>query len=255
LDLIDKDIAIFMLAMARFAPLLMVPAFGPMAWVPGTVRVIVLVALGVTALGAADTTLIHPATMDSPLLFGLALGGESLVGLTFSLAVVLPMAALGFASRLVDTQSGVAAASLFNPTTHTTESLFGTVIQWGGMVAFFALGLHLVLLRGLLGSMDLVPLGSGKLLLSPGVFLSLLSTQFLLGLMVVLPVILGLFAIDLGTAYASRSMPQANIYFVALPVKLLAGFALLAGALRFAPALIERLFRQAFSFLPMTAGH
>jgi flagellar biosynthesis protein FliR len=249
-DILDTDIAMFLLAMARFAPLLMVPAFGPMAWVPGAVRVIVLVALSVTALGTTHVGAAQSATMDSPVLFGLALGGESLVGVSFALAVVLPMAALGLAARMVDMQSGVAAASLLNPSTHTTESLFGTVVQWGGMVGFFALGLHMVLLQGLVSSVDLVPLGSGRLLLSPEIFMSLLSTQFLLGLMVVLPVVLGLFAIDVGTAYASRSMPQANIYFVALPLKLLAAFALLAGSLRYAPPLIERLFRSAFAALP-----
>jgi flagellar biosynthesis protein FliR len=44
-------------------------------------------------------------------------------------------------------------------------------------------------------------------------------------------------------------MPQANVYFVALPLKVMAGFTLLAGSLRFAPPLIERLYRDAFSIL------
>jgi flagellar biosynthetic protein FliR len=61
---------------------------------------------------------------------------------------------------------------------------------------------------------------------------------------------LGLFAIDLVAAYASRSMPQANIYFVSLPIKVMAGFVLLAGSLRYAPPLIERLYRDAFTVLP-----
>lgn len=252
---LDRNMTLFLLAMARFAPLLLVPALGPLAWVPGFVRVVVLLALGLTALGAADANVVLPATADSAVSLGLALGGESVVGLTFALAVVLPTAALGFAARVVDMQSGVAAANVLNPSTHSTESLFGTVFQWGGMVVFFTLGLHLVLLRGLVSSMRLVPLGSGGLAISPDAFFSLLATQFLLGLMVVLPVILGLFAIDLGTAYASRSMPQANIYFVALPVKLLAGFTLLATTLRFAPSLIERLFRNAFMALPLAGGH
>jgi flagellar biosynthesis protein FliR len=252
---LDRDVVAFLLAMARFAPLLMVPALGPFAWVPGTVRVIVLLALSLIAVGVVNAAAVSTATVESPLLFGLALGGESLVGLTFALAVVLPMAALGFAARMLDMQSGLAAASLLNPSTHTTESLFGTVIQWAGMVAFFASGLHLILLRGLVASINLIPLGSGRVVVTPATFLSLLSTQFLLGLMVVLPVVLGLFAIDLGTAYASRSMPQANIYFVALPLKVMAGFTLLAATLRFAPPLIERLFREAIFSLPMSAGH
>nr|WP_279237500.1 flagellar biosynthetic protein FliR [Dyella sedimenti] len=243
------------MAMARFAPLLMVPAFGFMAWVPGMVRVVVLLVLSMTVAGVAGASSAPSDMMDSPLLFGLALGGESLVGLTFALAVVLPAAALGFASRMVDIQSGLAAASLLNPSTHTSESLFGTLVQWGGTITFFVLGLHLVLLRGVVSSVELVPLGSGRWLLSPAAFMGLLSSQFLLGIMVVLPVILGLFAIDLGTAYASRSMPQANIYFVALPLKLLAGFALLASTLKFAPALIGRLFHGAFSALSMPGNY
>lgn len=253
-NMLDSDTTIFLLAMARFAPLLMVPAFSPLTWVPASVRVIVLTALSVIAISAADTQVIRTDVDSSPIMFGLAMLGESLVGLTFSLAIVLPTAALGFAARMIDMQSGVAAASVLNPSTRTTESLFGSVIQWSGMVVFFALGLHLVLLQGLVASIKLVPIGSGGIVLEPAQFLGLLSTQFLLGLMVVLPVVLGLFAIDLGAAYASRSMPQANIYFVALPLKLLAGFTLLATTLRFAPPLIERLFQNAFLALPLALG-
>jgi flagellar biosynthetic protein FliR len=49
-------------------------------------------------------------------------------------------------------------------------------------------------------------------------------------------------------------MPQANVYFVALPLKVLSAFVLLAGALRWAPQLIGRLYRDAFSTLPGLAG-
>ncbi|MDE3071453.1 MAG: flagellar biosynthetic protein FliR, partial [Pseudomonadota bacterium] len=149
---------------------------------------------------------------------------------------------------------GIAAASLFNPSTRVTEALVGTAVQWAGMMVFFATGLHLQLLQGLVASIRVVPLGDGRLVLSPASFAAMLSSQFLLGLMVVIPVVLGLFAIDLAVAYASRSMPQANVYFVALPLKVLSAFVLLAGALRWAPMLIGRLYRDAFAALPGLAG-
>jgi flagellar biosynthetic protein FliR len=245
---LDTVMATFLLAMARFAPLLMVPAFTPFAWVPGYVRVTVLLVLTLVAVGA------HPGAVaidwSAPVPFVLALVGESLLGLSLSLAVVLPAAALGFSARVVDMQSGIAAASLFNPSTHISESLAGMAVQWAGMMVFFTLGLHLVLLQGMLASIDLVPLGAGRLALTPETFIGLLSSQFLLGMMVVVPVILGLFALDLAVAYASRSMPQANVYFVALPLKLLAAFTLLAGSMKFAPLLVGRLYREAFAALP-----
>lgn len=250
---IAGEVSAFLLAMARFAPLLMVPAFTPFAWVPAYVRVIVLLALTAIAIGTGTAAVPH-FSADAPLPFLLALLGESLLGFSLSLAVVLPAAALGFSASVVDMQSGIAAASLFNPSTRVTEALIATLVQWAGMVVFFALGLHLLLLQGLVASIQVVPLGTGGLLLSSDDFIRMLSSQFLLGMMVVIPVVLGLFAIDLGVAYASRSMPQANVYFVALPLKMLSAFALLAGALRWAPQLIGRLYRDAFSSLPILSG-
>lgn len=252
-EVMDIGMAAFLLAMARFAPLLMVPAFTPFAWVPAYVRVIMLLALTMVAVGGGVGTVPH-FSIDAPLPFLLALVGESLMGFSLSLAVVLPAAALGFSASVVDMQSGIAAASLFNPSTRVTEALVATTVQWAGMMVFFATGLHLLLLQGLVASTGLVPLGSGGLMLSPADFMRMLSSQFLLGMTVVIPVVLGLFAIDLAIAYASRSMPQANVYFVALPLKMLSAFILLAGALRWAPLLIGRLYRDAFSSLSVLTG-
>jgi len=251
---LDVLIGAFLLAMARFAPLLMVPAFTPFNWVPASVRMSILVALTLIAV-SVNRSPIQRLTPDMPLQFILAMLGEGVLGLCLSLAVVLPAAALSFSSRVLDLQSGIAAASLFNPSSHATESLAGTVVQWAGMMVFFSFGLHLLLLHGMVESIDVVPLGSGTLLISPDTFLAKLSSQFLLGLMVSAPTMLGLFAIDLAVAYASRSMPQANVYFVALPIKVTAGFILLAGSLRFAPPLIERLYRDAFSMFSPLGAH
>jgi flagellar biosynthetic protein FliR len=248
---VDPFIGAFLLAMARFAPLLMVPAFTPFNWVPASIRMCVLLALTMLAVGVNQPPVTH-LDPDRPLPFVLAIAGECVFGFTLSLAVFLPIAALGFSARVLDIQSGVAAASLFNPTTHAAEALAGTVVQWAGMLVFFALGMHLLLLQGMVTSIKVVPLGSGGLLFSSDVLLSKLSSQFMLGLMVSAPTMLGLFAIDLVVAYASRSMPQANVYFVALPIKVMAGFVLLAGSLRYAPPLIERMYRDAFTvFSPL----
>jgi len=243
----------YLFAMARFSPVMLVPALTPFGWVPITVRTLLL--LVVTALAVGGTRVAPIAfNAEDPMAFACSLFGEAALGLTLSLAVVLPAAALAFSARLVDIQSGVGSASLFNPALKANESLAGTAMQWAGMMIFFALGLHVLLIRGLTASIELVPLGSGNFLISPGRFFDMLSSQFLLGMVVVAPVILGLFAVDLAVAYMSRSLPQANVYFVSLPLKVAAGFVLLAFTLRFAPVLIERLYRDAFSSVPAFSG-
>jgi flagellar biosynthesis protein FliR len=242
---LESMVVRFMFAMARFAPVLVIPALTPFAWVPGLIRVTLLMAVAVLAMAVAPLTPVAVG-IDQPIAFGLALLGESAYGLALALAVVLPMAAIGFSARVVDIQSGVAAMALFNPSVRTTESMAGTVFQWAGTLVFFALGFHLLLLKGLIVSTQLAPLGSAGLALTPGQFTEMLGAQFMLGFAVVAPVVLGLFAIDLGIAFASRSMPQANVYFVALPLKVAAAFLLLAADMTFAPRLIGRVFARAF---------
>lgn len=235
----------FLLATARFVPVLAMPALTPFAFVPVFVRLALLLAL---ALLTADVTPAQAglAGIDQPVALGVALLGEMAMGLTLALAVMLPGAAVGMAARVVDVQSGASAVSIFNPAARTAESMAGTALQWVVALVFFALGLHLFLLRWVLASTVFAPLGSAVLAVTPGAFVGLLGSQFLLGLAVVAPVILGLLGIDLGVAFASRSMPQANIYFVALPLKIAAAFLLLAADLRYAPELIGRVFTQAF---------
>lgn len=241
---LEPTVTLFLFASARFAPVLIVPALTPFSWVPGLIRITVLVAVAVLATAVAPAGI--TVGIDQPLAFGLALLGESAYGLALALAVMLPLAAIGFSARVVDIQSGVAAMALFNPSIRTTESVAGTVFQWAGTLIFFALGFHLLLLKGLIASTQFAPLGSAGFAMSPEHFAVLLGLQFMLGLAVVAPVMLGLFAIDLGIAFASRSMPQANVYFVALPLKVAATFLLLAADLAFAPHLIGRMFAQAF---------
>jgi flagellar biosynthesis protein FliR len=49
-------------------------------------------------------------------------------------------------------------------------------------------------------------------------------------------------------------MPQANVYFLALPLKVALALILLAATLAFAPVLIGRLFQDAFARLPAVFG-
>lgn len=234
-------------AALRFLPLCVVPAFTPFTWAPLHIRVFLLLALA--TLGAS----VMPAAANTDLLTGAV--SELAIGTCFALAVMLPMAAVGLPARLIDVQAGVASASLFNPSLQVTDSLIGTLLSLAVTAVFFGLGFHLLLIRALMASARWIPLGGTFTFVGPGPFMALLGSQFLLGLMVVLPAVLGLFGIDVAIAFASRSMPQANIYFLALPIKVAAVLFLLAASLRLAPTLIGRLFADALWRTPRLLGH
>jgi flagellar biosynthetic protein FliR len=249
---LEGQLTSFLLAGTRFAPVLVFPALTPFAWAPVFVRAALLAAL--SGLAAASAPAAPPVAFEEPVQFCAALAGEASLGMVFGAAVMLPMAAAGFAARVVDIQAGFSADVLFDPTRRMSESLIGNLVQWLMMLVFFATGLHVLLLEGLLASLRLAPLGALPPGFGHGSVLMLLSGQFLLGVALVAPVIVGLLIMDVALAFASRSMPQANIYFVALPIKGLAALLLLAATLRFAPPWVEQAFRHSFSAISPGIG-
>ncbi len=237
----------------RLAPVIAMPAFSPLAWAPQTVRMVVLMAAALP-MALLPAVAPMPAT-EEPLRFVLALAGEALVGVVVGLAVLVPQAALGFAGRVLDMQAGLSAGSVLNPGgMQESESLLGAALMMAATVLFFLLDLHHELLALLVASVDLIPLGAAGMVVSREALLPLMGAQFLLAFMVVAPVVLGLFVVEVGVAYATRSMPQANVYFLSLPLKIALAMALLAISLRWAPMLMQRLFEDVLARVPAVLG-
>lgn len=246
--------ALFVFAILRYLPVLALPGFTPLGWAPVFVRMILLLGFAWLTLLALPGGPSMPASMP-PLGFVLAAIGELFIGMTFGLAVMLPNAALHTAGWLADMQAGLGAAALFNPAAeNATESLLGHALMLAATVLFFTLDFHVLLFRGMVASTEVMPLGALGIRPNGEGFLLMLATSFATGLMLAAPLMIGMFCLDIGVGYATRSMPQANVYFLVLPLKVAVALALLALTLAYAPLLIGRLFKQALEQVPAVLG-
>lgn len=245
---------LFVFAALRYLPLLVLPALSPLAWAPVQIRIVLMLAF-------AWLTVLSVPEGQVQQLPGGALGlvlpalGELLIGAVFGLAFMLPRAALHTSGWLVDMQAGLGAAVLFNPSSGSdTESLMGHALMLAATVLFFVLDLHLQLFKAIAASLHWLPLGQAGLHVEPEAFLRMLGMGFTAGLMVVAPVVVGLFCVDLAVGYATRSMPQANVYFLALPLKVAVAMGLMALTLTYSPMLMGRLFRGSADHVPALLG-
>ncbi|HBK46548.1 MAG TPA: type III secretion protein [Xanthomonadaceae bacterium] len=245
-------LTLFGLATLRYLPLAVLPALSPLAWAPTLVRIVVMLALAwLTVLALPEGA----GFQGGGGRLVLAILGELMVGAVFGLAFMLPSAALHSAGWVVDMQAGLGAATLFNPGSESgAESLLGHALMLAMTVLFFVLDLHLLLFRAIAASTQWLPPGGAGMRLDVEGFMQLLGASFVAGVMVVAPVVVGLFCVDLGVGYASRSMPQANVYFLALPLKIAVAIGLLALTLAYAPALMGRLFGEAAAQVPSVLG-
>jgi len=217
-----------LLLVLRSAPLLLVPGLSPLSRVPLSVRLALAITLALLAPLLWPTGLTPPASWPEA---GVVLLGEFMVGVLLVFPIRVALGALEMMGSVVDMQMGIAAAAVIDPSTQQPHSIIAGALALLGTTLFFAFGLHTLTLQAVVGSYALLPGGDALLALDPAVLFDLVGRLFLLALAVVAPVIVALLVTDALLAYGSRMMPQANAYFVGLPLKLGIGFGVLAATL------------------------
>jgi len=220
-----------LLVSVRLIPLLVVSPVLFFARIPLMVRVLLTLAL--SAVLASGLTLTHSPTFTVPVLLG-----ELLLGVLMAFGFHAAHAGLDMAGKLIDTQIGLNAAGVFDPGTSNMTGLVAELLVWSLAAVFVVLDLHHDMLRVFSQLLAVVPPGSVSASVLSLSLATVMTQQFLLAFMMVVPVILGLWLIDTAFAFLSRSMPQANVYFLSLPIKLGVGLFILLLTL---PMIVQRL--------------
>ncbi len=210
--------------------------------VPAIARLILILALAAGMIGTAAPPVVD---LNLPMLATQVLH-EALVGAAIALGLFVAFGAFQFAGRLLDFQIGFGIASLVDLATHNNAPLLGTVLSMSATLFFFAIDGHLALLRLLSLSLVKLPPGTGIASLDLGALLAQFATCFSFGFILVAPVVLCLFMVDIGMSFISRTMPQMNVFVMSMSLKVLVGLTVLAVSVPFAAAAIDRIFNAMF---------
>ncbi|WP_158643449.1 flagellar biosynthetic protein FliR [Ketobacter alkanivorans] len=220
-----------------------IDAFGR---VPSQVKLYLVLALAFLLVYAIQIPLVEaPASAFG---VGLMFVKEVTLGLVMAFGMYTAFAAFMVAGRLLDFQSGFGAANLFNPTTNDQNPLLGTLLSLFATLIFFLSDFHHLLVKGIVYSISMSPLGEGLSTLSVSEIVSQFGVTFTNGVILVAPVVGLMLFVDAGIAVMSRTMPQMNVYFLFLPLKVGLGLVLLAVTLPYMFPLIERTIDTSFRF-------
>ena len=212
--------------------------------VPAQVKVVFVVALSaILLLGAAPSSnglILKPAFLLKGVL------AEVLIGMVLAFSVQIVFAAFQWGGRVMDMQMGFSVANLIDPSTRTQAPMMGTILSAAALMLFYALDGHHLLMKGLAFSIRAVPPGSIVSLDDPMLIVGQFGMIFTYGLMAVAPVVFALTMIDMVIAVAARTMPQMNVFFVGLPIKIFVGLLVFATTVRFMMPFMEKVFKTMF---------
>ena len=218
------------LVFARLGAALMVlPGIGEHYVLP---RLRLLLALALSLLLTPALAERLPALPEEPLRLAALLGPEILIGLVLGFAARLAMAAIHVGGSLIATQSGLAAAGMFDPNEATPGTIPGTFLTVAALAILFAADFHHLLLRAVAASYAVLPVAAPlDLAAASELLVGLSAAAVTVGTRIAAPMILAGILVNLALGALGRMVPALPALFVALPLQLLLALAMLELAL------------------------
>ena len=225
------ELAGFILVLARVTPLFLLAPLFSSAMIPPRVRTVIAVgiSIGLTPIALRGQ---HIPT-DALALAELVVEGL-LVGLGFSLALAVLLAAIESAGAFVDVISGFSYGSLINPLNNNNSAVMARFYSLVGTLIFLVIGGDGWTLRGLGRTFALVPLTSAPRLGSlVGGAEHVFSGVFTAAVEVAAPVLVALLITDVAFGVVSRVVPQLNVFAVGFPAKIAVALLVVGASLPF----------------------
>jgi len=167
--------------------------------------------------------------------------GEVILGLVLGYVVLLLFIGIQFAGQLAGLQMGFGIVNVIDPQSHDQISIIGQFLNILAILMVLTLDGHHIILNGLLGSFEVVPLGGVVLQASIAHKLIALSSEvFVIAIKISAPILVALFLISTAMGVLARTVPQMNVFIVGFPVQLAVGLSMLVATLPLFQIIVER---------------
>ncbi len=229
-DWLTADILGYFFVFARLGAMTMLlPAIGE-EQAPARVRLIFALLMSAVVYPAVFVSL--PPVPDTMAGILAMLMQEILMGLMLGGAVRILMQALHVAGTIIAIQTGFAAAVQFDPGMGGQVTVITKFLGVFAVVMIFSTGLHHLLIDGMVKSYALFKPGSDIMMSDmANMVVALVAQSFLLGIQMAAPFLAFGIIFNVGLGLMSRLAPQIQVFFIAQPLSLMVGVALLMASL------------------------
>jgi flagellar biosynthetic protein FliR len=209
--------------MARISALLLVAPVLSLDAVTVRIRIVLALVLTFFIYPLFDWPVIDPTSAAGLL----ELANQITIGILMGLVLQVVLAAVATGGQAIAGSMGLSMANMMDPNLGNVPVIASFLVILASLI-FLGLGGHVLLLELLIQSFELLPIGQGLLSLNAiGQLLGWSSMMFLGAVLLALPLLVILLAVNLGLGVVVRAAPTLNIFAVGFPAMILAGMAML----------------------------
>ncbi len=171
--------------------------------------------------------------------------GEVLLGACIGLLVRILFAGVQLAGQIAGYQMGLAIANIMDPATSLQIPILAQAYNLLAMLIFLTIDAHHWFFRSLVDSFTLLPLFEFRL--SASIVSHLVDTagaMFVIAVKIGAPVIVVLLLTSVAFGLLARTVPQMNIFIVAMPLKIVVGLVFVILSLPYLRLFLVELFQD-----------
>jgi len=177
--------------------------------------------------------------------FFLAIFRELMIGFVIGFCAQLLFTGIQFGGELISVQMGLSTATLLDPGQNEQITVIAQLYNFFALVIFIGVGGHHLLVRSLVETFDIVPLGGFRLTGNIVSEISTFSGQiFTIGFQISAPVFVASFLTTVAMALITRAIPQINVFMIAPPFQIIIGFTMIALSLNASIFMFQHLFEK-----------
>lgn len=168
-------------------------------------------------------------------------------GLVLGLISNIAFEVLLMAGSLIDVHIGLSMLNTIDPNSETSTTITGNLLHYVALVIFFIINGHHMLIKSLIESFVLLPIGKGLFYGDTMMtMIEIIANYFVIGLKIAIPIVLIILLADVCMGLISRAVPQINVMILGMPVKMLIGIIAIAVSL----PIVIKVFVNNISYLP-----
>ena len=167
--------------------------------------------------------------------------GELFIGLSISLILRLILEGVQLAGQYIGFQMGFAIVNVIDPQTGNQSSVLSQFAYILALIIFLAVNGHYIVIRALMQSFDMVPVGQP--LLNTIVFNNVseaMAEMFIIAIKIGAPALVVLFGVKVAMGIVAKTVPQLNVLFVGMPMYIIVGLLVFGFSLEFFTTLLGR---------------
>jgi flagellar biosynthetic protein FliR len=209
--------------MARISALLLVAPVLSLDAVTVRIRIVFALVLTFFIYPLFDWPVIDPTSAAGLL----ELANQITIGILMGLMLQVVLAAVATGGQAIAGSMGLSMAQMMDPNLGNVPVVASFLVILASLI-FLGLGGHVLLMELLIQSFEMLPIGQGLLSLNAlGQLLGWSAMMFLGAVLLALPLLVILLAVNLGLGVVVRAAPTLNIFAVGFPAMILAGMLML----------------------------